>query len=131
MRGCRVSYRSSALSKSDANRMLAPELRTLFPKLMQLRVQLTFLFDAKRPPADLTHILHPPALAYFRYPCPINGCSGEFRLDLPAMRLLRESRSATADEIGCSGVRSEDRLTGTPCATRLKFRIDASYSALY
>lgn len=110
--------------------MHAPELRALFPKLIQLRVQLTFSFDTKRPPSSLTHILHPSASAYFRYPCPVHGCTGEFRLDMPATRLLRGSLPQAADEMGCSGVRSQDRLTGKPCETRLKFSIEALYGVL-
>jgi len=124
-----MNYRTSASMQATADRTRAPELRVLFPAVAQLRVELAFCLDAHRPPTFQTFTLHPPASAYFRYPCPVSGCTGEFKLDIPAMRLMRESRTGMVDETTCLGVRPKDRVTGKPCGTRLTFKIDASYSA--
>jgi hypothetical protein len=124
-----ASYRISESSIANAERLRAPRLGTLFPALLQLRVELAFHFNEKLPPARQIHILHPPAAAYFRYPCPIYGCNGEFRLDSVMMRFLRERRSGMVEQVGCSGVRAQDRITGKSCGTRLEFTLDASYGA--
>ncbi len=121
-----MANRNNYLAKADPVHK-APALRTLFPSLKELRLDLEFVSDDTRPSSSHVHILHPAASASFRYPCPVGGCTGSFKLDVPIMRLLQGSQSRLTDEATCGGVRPQDRNTGKPCPSRLIYKAEATY----
>jgi hypothetical protein len=127
-----MPYRKSSAPKSgkpEIARNTLPAMRSAFPAVDQLRVELEFDSGDKWSPASQVHILHPAATASFRYPCPMSGCSGHFELDNPVSGLLKKSAGVLADNVTCCGVRPEDRFTGKACALHLKYRVEATYSA--
>src|SRR5688500_957694 len=56
--------------KQRRNRMAAKELRVQFPQLASIRIDFAFSDESLQPPAPQSIVLHPPARAYFGYPCP-------------------------------------------------------------
>ena len=63
--------------KQRRNRLAAKELRVQFPQFATIRVDLVFNDEVSQPPAPQSIVLHPPARAYFVYPCPYASCTGE------------------------------------------------------
>lgn len=106
-----------------------PPLRALFPDVTQLRIELEFVHEFGWAPSTQVHILHPPARALFRYPCPFAGCTGWFDLEMPIMQSLREGVTKFSGDLRCTGVRPRDRSTGNPCGVRLKYRVKAIYAS--
>ena len=62
------------------DRAIAPMLRVAFPRVQQLRIELTFTAPSSSVPAPQSHVLYPPAAAFFEYPCPWSDCDGQFNL---------------------------------------------------
>ena len=75
--------------KQRRNRMAAKELRVQFPDLQSIRIDLEFSDETLQPPAPQSIVLHPPARAYFVYPCPYASCNGEFDLAAPVTDAAR------------------------------------------
>ena len=111
----------------------APPLRTAFPDVSQLSIELAFADRSgtahKEPaPSSQSHAFYPPARAFFRFTCPCADCNGEFALSASVAQVAaaggRASRSATA-KLQCTGVRARDRITGSSCPIELTCRIVA------
>ena len=115
----------------------SPPLRTAFPEVSQLSIELAFADRSgsmhKEPaPSSQSHAFYPPARAFFRFTCPCADCNGEFDLSASVAQVAassgRASRSATA-KLQCSGVRARDRVTGSSCPIELTCRIVAKASS--
>ncbi len=102
-------------------------LRTLFPDVEELTIELEFAPEAGWSPSHQRRILRPAARASFRYPCPFPGCSGCFDLDEPTLALLQSHEGSHVSELYCAGVRPRDRTLGKPCKVHVKYRIVATY----
>lgn len=107
---------------------LPPALRTLFPGVNQLRIDLEFVHEFGWSPSSQVRILHPAARASFRYPCPFPGCNGWFDLDETTQALLRRAGNSLASELCCTGVRPRDRAAGKTCDAQMKYRILPTYT---
>jgi len=105
-----------------------PALRTLFPGVDELRIDLDFAHEFGWSPSNQVRILHPAARASFRYRCPFPGCDGWFDLDELTRALLQRRGTSHASELRCTGVRPRDRAIGKPCQVQLMLRIVASYA---
>jgi hypothetical protein len=126
MRGSRRA--AAKLMREGALITPSPELRTLFPGVEELRVELVFLSEPGWTPSNQVRIMRPAARVSFRYPCPFAGCSGWFELDEPVRRLVECHEDSVASTLGCVGVRPRDRGTGKPCEAQLRYVIKASYA---
>jgi hypothetical protein len=91
--------------KQRRNRLAAKELREQFPQFATLRVDLVFNDQVSRPPAPQSIVLHPPARAYFVFPCPYAGCSGELDLAANVDDIAEQGKTRAAGEVRCSGER--------------------------
>src|ERR1700677_450483 len=89
----------------------APALRTAFPEVSQLSIELAFADRSgkmhKEPaPSSQAHAFSPPARAFFRFTCPCADCNGEFDPSASVAQVAasrgRASRSATA-KLQCTG----------------------------
>lgn len=114
--------------RGASERAAAPAVRAAYPKVSQLRLQFAFDKEDGPAPSEQVHILHPAARAYFRFPCPTSGCSGEFDLG-PAIEKMAGSRQKhVADFLDCEGIRAEHRVSGVRCALHLRYTVDISYA---
>lgn len=116
--------RRDRLERLRRDRIAAQPMRRAYPRLTQLRVNLRFEDGSGLPPAAQAHTLHPPAAAFFRYPCPYADCDGQF--DLTAQ--VAESAGAKTPreitrKVECQGVRMRDRLTGRRCGLTLEYTV--------
>src|SRR5438132_18485 len=96
--------------------------RDAFPTVQQLRLELKFEGAAPNIPAAQSHVLHPPAQAFFAFPCPHADCDGQFDLTaaanavltnqaVPAHQTIAEAEGA----LKCSGQRLDRRASRGPC----------------
>jgi len=119
----REAARSDRRDRLRRERLAAPLLRVLYPQVSQLRLQLNFDDGTASPPATQAHILHPPAPAFFQFPCPFADCSGRFDLGAPVAEMLAAARHETAHRLACLGERAQHR----PCGLQLQCAIGVQY----
>jgi hypothetical protein len=116
-----------------SDRVAAPALRTAFPQVENLRIELNFSDRTAHAPSLQQHILYPSARAFFRFACPCFECDGEFDLTGAVNKLVadpagskrRANRTAT-DTLACQGVRLRDRPTSQLCPIQVQFRLVVS-----
>lgn len=105
------------------DRASTPELRVRFPQFTALRFDFEFKDRGPFPPTPQVTVMHPPARAYFLFPCPHSDCSGEFDLT-PAIDTLAKAGSANCTgQLRCTGHRRIDAKTQSPCALVLDYRV--------
>lgn len=110
------------------DRMAALTLRATFPAVQQIRLELRFEGTANTP-ASQAHVLHPPARAFFEFPCPYADCDGHFDLRSAVNGALAAPEHQTEGMLGCSGLRARDHALKQPCRLQLVYRIIATYSS--
>jgi|SwirhisoilCB3_FD_contig_31_7613648_length_578_multi_2_in_0_out_0_1 hypothetical protein len=104
-----------------------PAVRTVFPDVEELRVELEFQSERGWNPSNQVRILRPAAQASFRYPCAFAGCTGWVELSEPIRHLVERRKDRVAASLGCAGVRPCDRATGKACDAQIRYVIKASY----
>jgi len=113
------------------DRERAPAMRSAFPQVAQVRIELTFSDRTHLAPSSQSHALFPAARAFFRFACPCQDCDGEFDVTANVGKLAAAggqiTRTATS-RLSCQGVRSRDRATGALCPIELGCRIVMTYT---
>jgi hypothetical protein len=114
--------RNSRLRDRDRSQTL----RAAFPKVDQIRVELTFSDPLHAAPSPQSFSFFPSARAFFRFACPCLDCDGEFDVGERVAKLAtgpgRASRTTTAQQT-CPGVRARDRINGNRCPITLDCKI--------
>jgi hypothetical protein len=111
--------------KMRRNRASALALRTAYPSVQQLRLELNFEGASTHMPAAQSHLLYPPARAFFEFPCPHTGCDGEFDLTGVVQRTVADLAHASHGTIVCSGSRAFDHQSKQPCGLHLNYSVTA------
>jgi len=110
--------RDAMRKKQRLDRIGAPMMRTRYPALDTLQVELNFRDRGDLVPSPQTTVLHRPAPAYFCFACPYNDCDGEFNLageiDLAVNSRGQQSRG----QVRCAGGRH-----GATCTLWLDYSI--------
>jgi hypothetical protein len=114
--------RNMLREKQRRNRLAAKELRVQFPQFATVRVDLVFTDEASQPPAPQSIVLHPPARAYFVYPCPYASCSGELDLAANVDHIAEQGKARTAGNTRCNGER-HGRQGKAPCDLKIEYSI--------
>jgi hypothetical protein len=110
------------------DRAAAPSLRAAFPSVQQLRLELKFASTTSNIPASQSHVLHPPARAFFELPCPYADCDGQFDLTAAANAVLSNQPVAEAQGVlKCSGQRLDRRASRVPCELHLHYKLSVLY----
>jgi hypothetical protein len=116
-----------------SDRVAAPALRTAFPQVENLRIELNFSDRTAHAPSLQQHILYPSARAFFRFACPCFECDGEFDLTGAVNKLVadpvggkRRVNRTASDTLACQGVRLRDRPTSQLCPIQVQFRLVVS-----
>jgi hypothetical protein len=105
------------------NRAAAQTLRSTFPLLDHMRIDLVFEDPKGISPARQTHVLHPSARAFFEFPCPYSHCDGKFDLSRSASDAAKRAGAQIAGTLGCSGTRPSYGATRQPCGLMLNYEI--------
>jgi hypothetical protein len=100
-------------------------MRAAYPSVQQLRLELNFEGASAPSPAAQSHLLYPPARAFFAFPCPHADCDGEFDLTAIVQRTVTDKTHASHGTIVCSGSRAFDHRSRQPCALQLNYSVTA------
>jgi hypothetical protein len=125
--------RSSAAARQERidqlrrDRAAAVAVRVAFPAVQHLRLELKFESSSAKAPTLQSHILHPPAQAFFEFPCPYADCDGQFDLTGGVYAALSDPAHHAAGVLECSGVRPRDCASKRPCQLRLIYKVTATY----
>jgi hypothetical protein len=114
------------LDQLRRDRASAVSLRVAFPAIQQLCVELKFAGNSANVPGSQSHILHPPARAFFVYPCPYSNCDGLFDLNHAVSAALDDPSHRTEGVLECAGVRAQKLDLKHPCQLRLVYTITAT-----
>jgi len=109
------------------SRATAQVLRSAFPAVEQLRLDMRFEGAAANTPAPQSHVLYPAARAFFAFPCPYADCDGQFDLTAAVSAALAERSDRTEGVLECSGARIGGGASRHPCQLRLLHTITAIY----
>jgi hypothetical protein len=110
------------------DRASTPELRNQFPQFSALRLTFAFRDNGPFTPAPQLAVLHPPAPAYFVFPCPYSDCSGEFDLSAAVNGMVHSQQDSCAGQLRCSGHRSFERSVRADCSLTLEYQVEAHRS---
>ncbi len=125
----KLGARSMLLERQRRGRMAAQPLRAQYPRASSIRLDLAFTDQTAVLPAPQSIVLHPPARAYFVFPCPYGDCDGQFDLTA-AVSELQQSRHTHGDgKCECSGHRAPDAKGPKPCGLHLEYSIDVNLDA--
>ena len=112
-------------SRLHRDREAAPKLRTMFPVVEQLRFELSFEGGAAATPVPQSHVLYPPARAYFSFPCPYADCDGRFELTAAVHAVVEDPSHRIEGVLECAGSRVSDFRSKPLFQLRLYFTITA------
>jgi hypothetical protein len=109
------------------SRAAAPALRVVFPTVEQLRLELVFEGSTSSTPAPQSHVLHPPARAFFEFPCPYADCNGDFDLTAAVNAALADATHRAQASLECPGQRTGHIGSKQACQLRLVCTVEATY----
>jgi len=108
------------------DRAAALTLRTVFPAVQQLRLELIFESTTSSTPAQQSHVLHPPARAFFEFPCPYADCDGQFDLTTAVNAAVADPTLRAEGMLECPGRRARDVGSKQACELRLIYTVTAT-----
>ena len=109
------------------DRATAQVLRTAFPTLHHLRIELSFRGPASGAPTPQSHVLYPPARAFFEYRCPYSDCDGQFALGGAVKVALADATHHAQGVLECRGSRGRDPTSRRPCLLQVIYEVTATY----
>jgi len=121
-----AAARQERADRLRRDRAAASTLRSAFPAIQQLRFDLRFEGTTATTPTSQSHVLHPPARAFFTFPCPYSDCDGQFDLTTAVDAALSDPSQWTEGVLECAGVRAWDHASKQPCRLHLVYRIAAT-----
>jgi hypothetical protein len=121
-----AASRQERTDRLRRDRAAAQALRSAFPAVQQLRLDLQFEGTTTNIPAPQCHVLYPPARAFFAFPCPYADCDGQFDLTAAVNAAIADPSHQIRGVLECSGTRVGERASRYPCLLRLQHGITAS-----
>ncbi len=121
-----AAVRQQRADQLRRDRAAALTLRSAFPAIQQLRFDLQFEGTTANTPTSQSHELHPPARAFFTFPCPYSDCDGRFDLTGAVNGALADPSNRSEGVLECAGVRAWDHGSKQPCRLRLVYTIAAT-----
>jgi len=123
-----AAAREERAGRLRRDRAAAQTVRSAFPLVQQLRLDMEFEgAAAANIPAAQSHVLHPPARAYFTFVCPYADCDGQFDLTEAVNAALADGSHQAEGVSQCSGARVGSSAAREPCLLRLVHKITATY----
>jgi hypothetical protein len=120
--------RGQMRERQRRDRAATQPLRVRFPQFTSLRLDFDFSDDGRFTPAPQVTVLHPPASAYFIFPCPYTDCDGEFNLEPVVNTLATAEQASDEGQLRCSGHRSGSGENRAACQLILEYNIIAKRS---
>jgi hypothetical protein len=121
-----AATRQGRMDQLRRDRATAQVLRTAFPALQHLRIELKFRGPDSSVPTPQSHVLYPPARAFFEFRCPYSDCDGQFDLGGAVRAALAHPTQRTEGVLECRGSRGHDHISGRPCLLQLVYEVIAT-----
>jgi hypothetical protein len=122
-----AAARQERMDRLRRNRAAAVALRVAFPAVQHLHLELKFESSSAKAPTLQSHILHPPAQAFFDFPCPYADCDGHFDLTAAVSVALADPAHHAAGVLECPGLRPRDWASKQACQLHLIYKVTATY----
>src|SRR5688572_10547268 len=91
--------RNALRERQRRDRALAPAMRVRYPQFAALRLECEFSDAAVLAPAPHVMVMHPPAPAFFLFPCPFADCDGEYDLTAAVADLAQIGRASCRERM--------------------------------
>jgi hypothetical protein len=130
MRLAKANPEVGAQDRADRLRRIrsaAQVLRIAFPTVQHIHLGLKFESVGRLTPASQSHQLHPPARAFFEFPCPYADCGGSFDLSAAVNVALADLARHSEGVLNCEGLRPLSYATRQLCGLRLIYTVDATF----
>lgn len=111
------------------DRAAARTLRSAFPGVERILVDLMFRETAAPSPGAQSHAVHPAARAFFEFLCPHADCDGTFDLTAAVYSVMTDKSSRADGTLDCKGTRPRPGLTKGACGVSVRYSIVAQYRA--
>jgi hypothetical protein len=122
-----IAARQVRMDRLRRDRATAQVLRTAFPALQHLRIELRFQGPSSSVPTPQSHLLYPPARAFFEYRCPYSDCDGQFDLGGAVKAAVADATHRADGVLECRGSRGHDPTSRRPCLLQLLYEVTATY----
>src|SRR5579859_1388960 len=119
--------RQMRMDRLRRDRAAAVALRVAFPAIQDLRLELQFESASSKAPTLQAHVLHPPAQAFFEYPCPYADCDGHFDLTSAVAAAVADPAHHAQGVLECPGLRPGDLASKRPCQLQMIYKVSARY----
>lgn len=119
-----ANARGQMRERQRRERAATQTMKAQYPQFGSLRLVFDFTGAGAFTPAPQVNVMHPPAKAYFAFPCPLADCDGEFDLSSPVTAIAKDGVATIAGHLDCPGQRSVDRTGRAPCGLGLDYRIE-------
>ena len=121
-----AATRQERMDQLRRDRATASVLRAAFPAVQQLRIELKFQGPGSGVPTPQSHLLYPPARAFFEYPCPYSDCDGQFDLANAVTAALADAAHRVEGVLACHGSRGHEPTSRRPCQLQLVYEVTAT-----
>jgi hypothetical protein len=108
-------------------RAASQSVRVAFPTIQQLRLELKFAGATANSPGSQSHVLHPPARAFFTFPCPYANCDGQYDLTAAVNAALDDPAYRAEGMLECRGLRAQKYDSKQPCQLHLIYTVTATH----
>jgi hypothetical protein len=102
----RSDWRGQMRERQRRDRLATQTMRVRYPRVSSLRLDFDFSDSGDFTPAPQVTVLHPPATAYFIFPCPYSDCDGEFNLAPVVDGLVSGELKFDEGQMQCCGHRT-------------------------
>lgn len=119
--------RQGRIEQLRRDRAAAQALHTVFPALQHLRIELSFRGPSSGAPTPQSHVLYPPARAFFEYRCPYSDCDGHFDLSGAVKAAVADATHHAQGVLECRGARGHDPTSRRPCVLQLIYEVIATH----
>lgn len=120
-----VDAHTLRMERLRRDRAAAKSLRVAFPAIQQLHLELKFAATTANSPGAQSHVMHPPARAYFMFPCPYANCDGQYDLTAAVDAALDDPAYRTEGSLECRGQRAQKYDSKQPCELHLLYTVTA------
>ena len=122
-----TATRQRRMDQLRRDRATAQVLGTVFPTLQHLRIDFRFQGSASSAPTPQSHVLYPPARAFFEYRCPYSDCDGQFDLYGAVRAALENATHRVEGMLECRGSRGQDHTSRRTCLLQLVYEVTVTY----
>lgn len=123
-----AARREGRIERLRRGRATSQVLCMAFPALQQLCIEMRFQGSTSCVPSPQSHVLYPPARAFFEYRCPYADCDGQFDLGGAVNAALADPTYHAHGILECSGSRpGVDHNSRRPCLLQLAYEVTATY----